>query len=301
MHGQMPHVALNGKMYVKGKAIAIDRKHRRDILKFPVFMYTDIVMEYVPDLDTWTDRDQIPPPPVYCFTLATLKGQLLVVGGRKKVASVEDPWEAHKKTNAIFTLSQSETAREWVQVYPPMPAAVTYPTAIGYKDHLIVAGGWTANCTRTSGVNILDASTKTWIGVEPLPVEDDYLPVLIEDTLFLVGQDTKVVLRSQVPTLLSGGAWESITEVPYYRSSPVAIGNTLLTVGGSEQLADKDTTTTIQLYDHTKDQWVVVGERPQPMYNCHCVNVGGQLFVHGKRFNDSVIHSLHVSRPLLKY
>ena len=57
-------VALNGKLYVRGQRWG-----------------TETAVEYTPDNDKWTD---LPPPPMDYFTVATLRGKLLVVGGRNK-------------------------------------------------------------------------------------------------------------------------------------------------------------------------------------------------------------------------
>ena len=54
-------VAINGKLYMKG-ACGIKR-----------------TLVYTPDQDSW---DELPPPPVSNFTIATLSGRLLVVGGK---------------------------------------------------------------------------------------------------------------------------------------------------------------------------------------------------------------------------
>ena len=63
MHDQL--VALNGKIYIRSG----DRDDNVTVL------------EYTPGSDQWAE---LPPPPVRKFTVATLRGQLLVVGGRDK-------------------------------------------------------------------------------------------------------------------------------------------------------------------------------------------------------------------------
>ncbi len=103
-------VAVNGKLYMKSYSNR-----------------TDTVLVYTPDQDHW---GVLPPPPVQQFTVATLRGQLLVVGGQDKYI--------HKITNAILTFDES--TRQWLQSLPPMPVAVTCPVVVEYQDHLIVAG-----------------------------------------------------------------------------------------------------------------------------------------------------------------
>ena len=202
-----PPVALNGKLYVRGGS-----------------WETETVVEYAPDHDKW---NELPPPPVKKFTIATLRGKLLAVGGEDK--------STDKNTNTILTFD--EHSQQWIQSHPAMPTALAYPAVIGYQDHLIVAGGCNSKGNGILDVNSLDTTSNKWKTAQPLPSTDNYYAVLIEDTLYLVGQDTQTVLRAHVPTLISGaksGVWETLPNAPYYDSSPVTIGKTLLTVGGRD-------------------------------------------------------------------
>ena len=252
MYGQP--VDLNGNLYVRSSA-------KIDLLQ-------ETVLEYTPDSDQWTELSI---PPVNYITVATLGGQLLVVGGMDKSTA--------KITNSILTYDEDH--KQWVQSYPVMPTAVMYPAAIAYQNYLIVAGGWNGS-NQTLNVNILNTSSNQWITAEPLPSADfTYYTVLIQDTIFLVGQlETQTVLRAHVPTLLSGaksGVWETLKNTPYLYSSPVVIGNMLLTLGGTDDKA----TTSIEVYDPTKNNWTKVGDLPEPMTNCNCIVSLGKLFVLG--------------------
>ncbi len=226
------------------------------------------------------------------FTIATLRGRLLVVGGQDK--------STNENTNTILTFDES--SRQWVQSLPRMPKALTLPAVVEYQNHLIVIGGRDSNDTRIADVNILNTSNK-WITAEPLPRTDDYSTCLIGDTLYLVGQYTKEVFRAHVPSLISrasSGVWESVASVPFYRSSPIAIGNTLLTVGGSDEALGGNATSSIHLYDPTKDQWTQCGDLPEEMYSCHCIELSGKLCVLGGGERLSSLSDLctHQSHPL---
>ena len=65
---------------------------------------------------------------------------------------------------------------------------------IGYEDYLIVAGGSKSERNRMPDVNILDTTSRKWVTAESLPSTAYYSSALIEDTLYLVGDDTRVVL-----------------------------------------------------------------------------------------------------------
>ena len=144
----------------------------------------------------WKQWDRLPPPPVRNFTIATLRGQLLVVGGEGK----------YRKSNKIHTFDEQLKQLPWVQTYPPMPSELAVPAAIGYHDHLIVAGGmsyWNYSYWMND-FNILDTASNKWQTAQPLPRAGYYNTVLIHDILYLVGQDTQTILRAHMPTLISG-------------------------------------------------------------------------------------------------
>ena len=249
-------VALNGKLYVRGESTGT--------------LVT--VLEYTPGHDKWTE---LPPPPVKDFTIATLQGKLLVVGGRDRTTT-------RKKTNTILTFD--EHSQQWSQSHPAMPTALTFPAIIGYQDHLIVAGGHNSAGNRIPDVNILDTTSNKWKTAhgQPLPSTDHYYTVLIEDTLYLVGRDTQTVLRAHVPTLISGvksGVWDTLPNTPYYNSSPVTIGNTLLTVGGSDKpWGGGNPTTSIEMYNPTTNQWTRVGDLPKQVRYPSGIVMNSELF-----------------------
>ena len=277
VHGQP--VAIRGKLYVSGRS-----------------KRTVAILEYTPDHDQWSE---LPPPPVDNFTIATLKGQILVVGGK------------NKSTGAVAStiLTYDRNSQQWIQCYPAMPAALTRPAVLGYQDHLIVAGGYNSKGAAVSDSHILNSTNAEWIPTESLPRKDDYHIVLVENTMFvyLVGENSKVVLRAQVPTLLSGaksGTWELLPSAPYYNSCPVAIGYIPLTVGGSKETEGGSLTTSIQLYDPSDNQWTGVGDLPEPMCLCNCTydSDQDQLFVLGGRTPELSLNlSVYSASPVLEF
>ena len=268
-------VAINGKLYMIGSS-----------------NWTMTVLVYTPDQDSWYE---LPPPPVKYLTIATLRGQLIVVGGEDK--------STKEITNTILTFDES--SRQWVQSLPPMPKALMCPEVLGYQDHLIAIGGRDLEDHKISDVNILDTRNK-WITAEPLPSTDDvYSTCLIGDTLYLVGKRTKAVFRAHVPSLISqasSGVWESVANVPFYWSSPIAIGNTLLNAGGSsdEELGD-NAISSIHLYDPTKDQWTQCSNLPKEMYSYHCIELSGKLYVLGGDISSGTIKYVYSSIPSITH
>ena len=245
-------VTLNGKLYIKGGEL---------------FISDEEVLEYTPGHDQWT---ALPPPPVKSFTIATLQGQLLAVGGEdKSTGKTKD-----KKTSVILTFNTH--SKQWVQTYPAMSTALSTPAVIGYKDHLIVAGGCNSHNNRIPAVNILDTTSNEWKTAQPLPSIDYYYTVLIKDTMYLVGWDTQTVLRAHVPTLISGaesGVWETLPDTKYAWSSTV----TLLTVGGRDK--SYNFFTSIRMYDPTTKHWIRVGDLPELLDFPCCIIINSELFV----------------------
>ena len=110
--------------------------------------WTMTVLVYTPDQDSWYE---LPPPPVKYLTIATLRGQLIVVGGEDK--------STKEITNTILIFDES-SSRQWVQSLPPMPKALMFPEVLGYQDHLIVIGGRDLKDHKIFDVNILDPRNK---------------------------------------------------------------------------------------------------------------------------------------------
>ena len=262
-------------MWVNGQPVAINGKLYMRVGE----LYK--VLEYTPYTEQWT---ALPPPPVENFTIATLRGKLLVVGGKDKSTG--------KKTNTI--LQFVEHSQQWIRCCPAMPTALAVPAVIGYQNHLIVAGGYNSEGNTIPSVNILDTTSNKWKTVQPLPSTDHYYTVLIGDNMYLVGQDTQTVLRAHVPTLISGaksGVWETLSNTPYYWSSPVTIGNTLLTVGGMDKPSwAGESKISIQMYNPTTNEWTSVGDLPEPTVYPHCVIMNSELFVfHGQSVHVSTL------------
>ena len=196
-------------------------------------------------------------------------------------------------------------------VLPFNATAVTFPTVIGYQNHLIIAGGQNSKKPDVR-VNILDI-TKNWKTAQSLPRDycrthyctDYYSAVIIQDTVYLVGWNTQSVLRAHMPKLILGaksGVWETISNTPYYHSSPVTIGNALLIVGGSDKSQGGNSTTSIQMYNPNTKQWTRVGDLPEPMNETHCVIMNSELFVFG--FDHYVIFDViyaHISKLTVMY
>ena len=151
-------IVLNEKLYVRGAT-----KRGMSIL------------EYAPDSDHWSE---LPPPPVNYFSLGTLKGHLLLVGGNDSSTG--------KTTNSIYKFVESPVPQ--FQTYSTMPKGLVFPAVLEFRNHLVIAGGRNSKDSCVSEVNVLDTTSGKWTTVAPLPHADDYTIVLIEETMCLIGR-----------------------------------------------------------------------------------------------------------------
>ena len=243
-----------------------------------------IVLTYSPDEDHWS----MLPPLVDSNAVVALNGQLLMVGGINK--------RTGETVNTILTFDES--SQQWLQSLPLMPVAVSFPAVVEYQDHLIIASGQDSNLKNMTDVNILDTTTNKWTSAEPLPQADYYNPCLIGDTLYLVSRNTKQVLRADLPSLISrasSGVWETVASIPWYWSSLVNVGNTLLTLGGCDsQSLSGNKTIDIHLYDPTKDQWTKCGDLPEPMI-CYCIKLSDKLYAFQRSLDPMTSSSVYIS------
>ena len=86
-----------------------------------------IVMAYNTRSQTW---HQLPPHATWGFAMVVINNKLVLVGGRnhsRNDTNILGVWEADK--------------RQWTHPYGPMPTPCSWPSAVVYKQWLIVAGG----------------------------------------------------------------------------------------------------------------------------------------------------------------
>ena len=103
------------------------------------------------------------PWPVKSYGLASLKGSLLVVGG--KFTTADKPAGAGTYSNRVFTYSPQ---RKKIEVtFPSMRSACASPAVVTHEGLIIVVHGEGAD----SGVEVLDTTVfnPDWKQVEPLP------------------------------------------------------------------------------------------------------------------------------------
>ena len=87
--------------------------------------------------------------------------------------------------------------------------------------------------------------------------------------------------------------WEKMPDVPYYMTALFSIGNMLLTAGGTHsgtfgnmlsamRVKDAKVSADIHLFNPHTNQWLKIGELPEPRMWCACTQLpSGKLLVVG--------------------
>ena len=99
--------------------------------------YINDVLEYHPGSGEWS---KLPTPPVVFFAMASLSGQLVLVGGGGGEGKILRVWEGARGG--------------WTQPYPAMPTGRSSSAAVGYQHYCM----W----GEVDTVEVLDGSSRRW-------------------------------------------------------------------------------------------------------------------------------------------
>ena len=244
--------------------------------------------------DEWT---KLPQYSAIFFAMTSHANELVLLGGADPVT--------RKPTNQIAVFASGK----WTYPYPPMNTARHSSTAVCVNNHIIVAGGRDDQGKRTSSVEVLDTTSRTWYIAESLPnPRTELKSTLIGNTLYLMGgwdhtRPTKVVHKVDLNELITKAVskqatptlWQSIEDTPLKFSAPLSVGGSLLAVGGY----DDHTSSSIHLYRPDTRKWMKVGDLPTARYNCTCsVLPSGAVIVvggHNGRSSISTVDFLSIS------
>ena len=198
-------------------------------------------------------------------------------------------------TNEVWTLSEDDCQWEQPDTLPPMETKRYSVCAVSYKDHLLVAGGWTSE--RSSDVvEIFNGSY--WCFTQPLPSKYSVLKsAILDQNWFLMGGDpepddsdllpqSNAVHYASLDSLLTSyelsdpsSVWKRLTNTPCQSSSTAVFGDRLIAIGGEEALSPAST---IHAYSFLTNSWIHVGDMPVAASNtCSIVLPTGELIVLG--------------------
>ena len=248
-----------------------------------------IVMAYNTRSQTW---HQLPPHATWGFAMVVINNKLVLVGGHNRSGddtNILGVWEAVK--------------RQWTHPYGPMPTPRSWPSAVVYKQWLIVAGGVTGS-NRVSTTEVLDISSNQWNSAPPTPNPwSEMKSAIIGDMCYFMGgfdsasgateRVYSVSLLALVSRTTSTSStphpiWKTICTLPHTFSAPLSIGGELLAVGGGQ---NSISFAHIHHYVPETNKWVVVGHTRPPISRCSCTLISERLIaVVGGKFCGKTFH-----------
>ena len=208
------------------------------------------VLQYSPRSGEWS---KLPTSPVYGFAMASLNGQLVLVGN-------------HGGDDDRITVWDS-TSGGWGHPYPAMPTGRSGSAAVGYQNCLIVACGFSEMDT----VEVLDSSSGRWYSAQPVPMGGYQMSsAVVGDHWCLSSYGWKDgqphIFSTHLPTLISSAMsaaqtnttsiWQELPTPPVDSPTLLALQSHLLLVGG------RGYSQKLYCYDPQTKKWVECGQLP---------------------------------------
>ena len=228
---------------------------------------SNALVQYNPESGEWS---VLPKAPVWGFSMISLNGLLVLVGGGDSKIRVQDSGR-----------------NEWVHPYPAMPTRRSEAAALGYQHYLIVACG----LLHSDKVDVLDSSSGRWYSAQPVPVGGHCMSsVVVGDRWYLSSfgkwKDVKEhIFWAHLPTLISSATsahtnttsiWRELPTPPVRQPTLLALQGHLLLVGGQGGVQK------LHRYDPETRQWRECGELPVELFApCCTVLPSGELMVAG--------------------
>ena len=269
MSGFIQSVVVQGTVYVGGGITTRDENKR-------------VVLEYDTSSGKW---GKLPPYITRYFAMTVINNHLVLVGGDDE--SRLGVWRTDSK--------------KWTHPYPNMPTVRGSPSAVTYKEWLIVVGGFDSEANSLSSVDIMNTNSKQWHTAAPAPTTWHSMnTAVVGDICYFMGgfvgdgagSATDVVYSVSLPALISQvnskhsaekgqQIWKNISGLGLYGSTPLSLSGSLLALGG-KGIKDRKAVTAIHHYRPETGEWVKVGDLPSPRYFYTCVRMtNGQVLVAG--------------------
>ena len=235
----------------------------------------------------------LPRPPKAYFSICSLFGKVLLIGGWIHNIRPLFPGSIHEF---------DEASQQWVRStsIPPMPTASSSVTAVSWSlpPALIVCGGQNDQEESMTIVEVYHSSTVQWHTLCPLPFPRSHMMyTVIHNSLYLVGGDesvmhsTRSVMFTSVTEMLDEccqksvtgrGQWQCLPYTPTYCSGAASLGGCLLAIGGQSLYYAGSVFSSIHAFSPATSSWIHVGDLPRPHTECGAITLpSGELFVIG--------------------
>ena len=217
--------------------------------------YSNSVYRYQLREDHW---NVLPSFPYKDSGLVVIDGVLTAVGGL----------DGSHRTNKLFTLRQSR----WVEEYPPMNTARSYPAAVSTSDgrhmNVIVIGGYVGGGGGgwIDAVELYNTGSSTWSQITSLPQPLARPSASICDNqLYVIGDDgdgyscsLQALLSSDQPissqSITRSLTWTPLPHLPVTYSTAATLCGQLVIIGG-----ERDGSTVNSIHQLVDGQWVNIG------------------------------------------
>ena len=206
---------------------------------------------------------------IHKFGMAEYQEKLVLIGGASRRKRLRVTLEYSNQLRVW-----DETTHDWISPYPTMQTARMQPTAVGHGSALVVAGG--KNSRYLSDVEMMyDCGDDTfqWTQVSSLPAGiSRATSALSGGTWYLMGgleQNTAVYythLDSLVQEALSEAdqkddaeapsRWKTITDTKYKHAAVAVLGNSVLSIGGTEAGHIPKAENTVLTYIDVMNTWI---------------------------------------------
>ena len=236
---------------------------------------------------TWST---LPPSPQYRSQAASIKGQLVLIGGREP------------SSRTVTNLMSTWNGQVWHQELPPMPTKRTRPGVTTYQNLVVVAGGKGEDRqTLLSSIAILNITTLQWSTLDNLTLPQSicgmqfttsnaHLYVANAFIVYDVATKTDITTKTvwQLPLTALENAlttegynashhWTKIAPSPYYDSALLQDTAHVVAVGGDDK--SHTPTSDVVVYDPNNNKWTKVGQFGVPRSHCVVVSLSSTSFI----------------------
>ncbi|XP_077991758.1 kelch-like protein 24 [Glandiceps talaboti] len=196
----------------------------------------------------------------YQHTSATLNGQIFVAGGYNGKHALKEV--------ECYSIEENR----W-KLIEPMKEAVSCASSTSVNRKLFVIGG-VKDCTSESypSIQCYSIDTHDWTRITTLKVDKKgYQSVLINDLIYIVGGSSR-------PTIVYDPTTDKPLEVAITHEMHLCPGATVLNgniyLTGGDSVTNR-TSSTVECYDPSTDQWMVLTDSPipSPVYWHGCVTI----------------------------
>ena len=214
--------------------------------------------QYEYSTEKWLD---LPPCPYSNSGLAIIDSELTTVGG-------EDG--RYRPANKLFTLRE----RKWVEKYPPMNTACSYPSVVSISDsdYLIVIGGYIGYGCWSATVELFQVKSSRWHKLTDLPQPlPDPSATICGDQLNVIESDgngyscsLQALPSSDKPiTSPLTLSWKPLPRLPVTWSTAATLCGQLVIIGGMQNGSLVNS-----IYQLVDEEWARIGSMASDRHNC---------------------------------